>query len=125
VNRYIFGIKKFIEFINEADPESALQKIKEGTIDPIQEINRENDGFIDTMLEKYASKTVTSTIYGVKKWLEVNQINLNWTKVDMPTTTTRERDRAPTQDEIMKLLNHAPQLKDRVVIQPGYELKHY
>lgn len=117
VNGYVCGLRKFVEFLNEDGPETVLSKIERGAIDPVKVVNDEGTGFIDTMLNRYANRTVHTYVYGVKKWLEVNQVEADWDKVDMPTTTvTFERDRAPTVDEIIKLLNHAPQLKDRVVI---------
>ena len=117
VNGYIGGIKKFIKFLGDENPETVLTRIKAGEVDPIETVNAEGSGFIDVMLRKYANKTVHTYVYGVKKWLEVNGVEADWKLVDMPTTAvTSEKDRAPTVDEIIKLLNHSTQLKDRVVI---------
>ena len=68
-------------------------------------------------LETRANRTVHTYLYGVKKWLEVNGVDVRWDRVEMPTTSvTFEKDRALTIEEIIKLLNHAAQIKDRVAI---------
>lgn len=117
VNGYVGGLKRFTEFLGEGDPEVVLEKILGGEIDPFQVVNEEGSGFIDTMLETRANRTVHTYLYGVKKWLEVNGVDVRWDRVEMPTTAvTVEKDRAPTIEEIIKLLNHATQVKDRVAI---------
>jgi integrase len=116
VNGYITGIMRYLEYMGFSDPEEALGKIKGSGFDPVGSINAEGTGFIDAMLRKYANKTVHTYVYGVKKWFEVNEVGADWSRVEMPTTSvTRERDRAPTVDEIRKLLSHATNIKDRVV----------
>lgn len=116
VNGYITGIMRYLEYLGFSDPEDALGKIKGSGVDPAGSINAEGTGFIDAMLVRYANKTVHTYVYGVKKWFEVNGVDADWSRVEMPTTSvTRERDRAPTVDEIRKLLSHATNIKDRVV----------
>jgi integrase len=117
VNGYIQGIQKFLKFIGENSPEEALDKIKRGEVDVVKAINREGSGFIDTMLETYANRTVHSHLFGVKKWLEVNEVKVDWDRVEMPTTAvTLEKDRAPSNEELIRLLNHTTQIKDKLVV---------
>ncbi|MFB0543730.1 MAG: hypothetical protein ACETVR_03005 [Candidatus Bathyarchaeia archaeon] len=67
------------------------------------------------MLDRYTNKTVHTYQFGVKKWLDVNGVKVDWESIDFPTTSvTREKDRAPTVKEIQRLFQHAPQIKDRV-----------
>lgn len=117
VNAYIVGVKRFVEFVNYEDPETLLGDILQGTVDVVKLIDEPGDGFIDTLLETYANKTVHRELYGVKKWLEVNEADVNWKKVEAPTTTvTFEIDRAPTKKELRLMLDNCMQLKDRVAL---------
>jgi len=117
VNSYIPGVMKFVDFVGYDNPEDALAAIKSGEVNVEDSLNRQDSGFIDTMLDRYANKTVNTYVFGVKKWLEANGVKVDLSKVEMPTTTvTRNKDRAPTQEELRKLLHYCTQLKDRVVI---------
>jgi len=117
VNGYVQGIQKFIKYLGEESPEVALSKIQRNEIDLVRAINREGSGFIDTMLESYANRTVHTYLFGIKKWLEVNECKADWDNVEMPTTAvTFEKDRAPTPEELTRLLNHTTQIKDKLVV---------
>jgi len=117
VNSYIPGILKYVDFIGYDNPEEALQAIIGEEVDVEDSLNGQGSGFIDMMLERYANKTVNTYIHGVKKWLEVNDVKVDWDKVEMPTTSvTRNVDRAPTEDELRLILNHAFGLVDRLGI---------
>ncbi|GAH64460.1 unnamed protein product, partial [marine sediment metagenome] len=114
VNGYIQGINRFLEFIGYGDPETALEAIVAGKVDVEDELDRADTGFIDTMLDKYANRTVHTYCYAVKKWLEVNDVKLDWSKVETPTTSeSRNEDRPPTPKELRTLIGCGSQLKDR------------
>jgi len=69
VQSYIIGIRRFIRFLGLEDPEVALAKFRNGELDASKMI----DEFIDWSLDKgYAHKTVRLTLFGLKKWLELN-----------------------------------------------------
>lgn len=115
VNGYIQGINRFLDFIGYEDPETALEAIVAGKVDVEDTLDRQDTGFIDAMLDKYANKTVHTYCYAVKKWLEVNGVMLNWSRVEMPTTSVnRNEDRAPTPKELRTIISCGSQLKDRV-----------
>jgi len=115
VNGYIQGIDRFLEFIGYGDPETALEAIVAGRVDVEDEMDRQDTGFIDVMLDKYANKTVHTYCYAVKKWLEVNGVTLDWSRVETPTTSvSRNEDRAPTPKELRTIISCGSQLKDRV-----------
>jgi len=117
VNAYCVGIRQFVEFAGYTDPESLLADIKDGALDPVTLIDKPEVGFIDTLLERYANKTAHVRLYGVKKWLEVNDVQMKWEKVETPTTTvTFEKDRAPTREELRRMLDHCMQIKDRMAL---------
>ena len=104
VEGYIKGIIKFLDFLSINDPEKALTKIKAGDIDPGESADR----FIDHLLKIYSHHTVRNYLFGVKKWYDLNGIQVNLKKIEMPTASaTVEEDRAPTKEELKLILNHA------------------
>ena len=117
LNGYIQGVRRFVEHIGIENPEEALERIKNGEIDVFSALDSQGTGFIDHSLERYAHRTVRSLLFGIKKWLDLNGIKLEWNKIEFPTTTMiREIDRSPTRDELRQILNHASSLKDRVAV---------
>lgn len=117
VNSYIHGIMKFVDFVDCEDPEQALAAIKAGSVSVEKALNDQGTGYIDTLLMEYANKTVNTYVHGVKRWLEVNEVKVDWDKVEMPTVSvTLNEDRAPTKDELRLILSHCSHLKDRVAI---------
>lgn len=116
LNGYIQGVRRFVEYLGLRDPEEALEKIKNGEIDTFAALDNQGDGFIDKSLERYAHRTVRSFLFGIKKWLDLGEVKLEWGKVEFPTTTMiQETDRAPTREELRRILNHAS-LRDRVAV---------
>jgi len=113
VEDYVKAVKKFIEFLGESDPESALRKMRKRKIKAGIKVDR----FIDKALLTYAHGTVRNYMFGIRKWLELNGVKVDWSKIEPPTSgAVRERDRAPTRDDIKLLLNHASSARDRATI---------
>jgi integrase len=113
VEDYVKAVKKFIEFLGETDPEMALRKMRKRKIKAAIKV----DKFIDEALLTYAHGTVRNYMHGIKKWLELSGIKVDWSKIEPPTSSAiKEEDRAPTKDEIKLMLNHAGSARDRAVI---------
>lgn len=113
VEAYVKGINKFIQFLGLQDPEEALRKLQAREIKPTAKV----DEFIDYALKSYAHSTVRGFLFGVKKWFELSSLKIEWSRIEFPTSTeTSESDRAPTKEELKKLLNHANSARDRAVI---------
>ena len=115
VSNYINGIAKFTKYLGFLDPETALKSMLEGKVDAEAKI----DSFIDYALDKLGRShtSVRLYVFGIKKWVNLNGVKVNWAKIEMPTTTeTTEEDRAPTKEELKKLLSHASSARDRFVI---------
>lgn len=113
VEAYIKGVSKFIEFLGLSDPEEALRKLQSRELMPTKKV----DEFIDHDLKSYAHRSVRNHLFGIKKWLELSDINLQWEKIEFPTSTeSTEEDRAPTKEELKKLLNHANSARERAFI---------
>jgi integrase len=117
VNAYIIGVKRLVEFTKKRNPDNLLEDIQQNKIDPVKILDEPRTGFIDTLLETKANKTVHRELYGIKKWLEVNDIQVDWNKIETPTTNVRfEYDRAPTKQELRMMLDNCMQIKDRMAL---------
>ena len=115
VSVYVSAIKKFIKYLDYSNPEEALEAMQNGSVNAEEKV----DGFIDYALDslKLSHSTTRSHTFGIKKWLELSGVEVNWKKIDLPTATeTVEEDRAPTKEDLKKLLNHAGSARDRFVI---------
>jgi len=113
VQNYVKGVQKFVAFLGLQDPETALSKFQSGVIDAGLKV----DEYIDYALnKKYAHRTVRNQLFGIKKWLSLNEVSVNWEKIEFPTSTEiRENDRAPTKEEMKLLLQHSKRTRDRAV----------
>jgi integrase len=110
---YVKGVQKFVAFLGYADPETALSKLQSGELNA----GRKVDEYIDFALKKYAHKTVRNQLFGIKKWLQLNNVKVNWESIEFPTSVeVKEADKAPSKDEIKLLLQHAKRTRDRAVI---------
>jgi integrase len=115
VQNYVNYVAKFVEFVGASDPEKALDDMLAGRVD----VGEKVDAFISYALDELdkAHSTVRNYVFGVKKWLDLNGVEVNWTKIEMPTSNmVREEDRAPTKEDLRRLLNHASGSRDRAVI---------
>lgn len=115
VENYVNYVNLFTKFLGFKNPEAALEAMQNGKVGAEEKI----DAFIGYALDEQGKShsTVRNYAFGVKKWLDLNGVKVNWAKIEMPTSNmTREEDRAPSKDELKKLLNHASSSRDRVVI---------
>jgi integrase len=115
VVNYVKAVRKFCKFLGVEDPEILLQKLLNGEVDAGKKV----DAYIDYALteEKYAHGHARGLVFGIKKWFELNGVRVNWDKIELPTSTEiSEEDRAPTREELKRLLNHANSARDRAVI---------
>ncbi len=112
---YINYVAKFVNYLGFNDPETALQALLSGQVNAGEKI----DKFIDYALEEMGKShnSVRGYVFAVKKWFELNGVKVDWARIEMPTgTETRENDRAPTKDDLKRLLQHASSARDRAVI---------
>jgi len=119
VNSYVFGLRRVVDFAGFKDqPEEFLGEARAGRLDVLKLVDEEVSGYIDSRLdEAIANSSVHSDLMGLKKWLEVNDVFLDWRKVEMPAAGLSDlEDRAPTREELRLMMDHAPQLKDRLAI---------
>lgn len=113
VEGYVQGVRRFVAFSGYVDPEVAVEELQSGEVDVAEKVDR----FIDYALTKYAHRTVRNFLFGVKKWFELNGVHVDWDKIEFPTSAApQEVDRAPTKEELKRLLNHVSGSRDRTVI---------
>lgn len=115
VTNYVNAVAKFTEYMGFSDPETALSSMIEGKIDAGAKV----DAFIDYALDelKKSHSTTRTYVFGIKKWFELNGLKVDWAKIELPSATeTTEEDRAPTKEDLKKLLNHASSARDRFFI---------
>jgi len=113
VQLYAFGVRDYLQFIDLKDgPDKAVQSMREGKIDPTLTI----DDWIDNLLQRVSSGTARKYIGGVKRWLQVNKIPVEWDDIEMPVYESVEEDRAPTTEELRTILTYAYQLRDKAII---------
>jgi len=116
VENYVKGVQKFVAFVGCSDPEVALSKFQSGELNASQKV----DQYIDFALKKYAHKTVRNQLFGIKKWLQLNEVKVNWESIEFPTSVeVSEIDKAPSKEEIKTLLTHTKRVRDRAVILLG------
>ncbi len=67
------------------DPETALTSLKSGEVNAEQKV----DTFIDYALgeQDKAHSHVRSHIFGIKKWFELNGVQVDWKKIELENVT--------------------------------------
>jgi len=113
VELYLVGVRDYLRSVNlEYEPDKAIELMKQGKIDPTITI----DEWIDQVLERCSSGTVRKYIDGVKRWLTANRIKVEWDSIEKPKYEATEIDRAPTTEELQKILLHTYTLRDKSII---------
>jgi len=114
---YVLAVKRFVEWAGYDGPEELLEDIRAGEVDVVELLDRTGDGFIDSLLGKgLAPKTVNSYVMGVKRWLSINDVTVDWDRVETPQSVVVNVDRAPSREELQRMLDHCMQVKDRVAL---------
>ena len=112
VELYAFGVRDYLGSLNLESPDKAIQLMQQKKVDPTTTI----DEWIDVLLERVSSGTARKYIGGVKRWLQVNKIPVNWNDIEMPVYESEEEDRAPTTEDLHTILNYIYHLRDKAVV---------
>lgn len=106
VSAYLAGIQSLSTYLG-LSPEEILQQAREKRLDLVKRINSEGDGWIDNSLNAGKSnKTLVLWVAAVKRWTEVNDLELDWKKVEPPNSAVvKNRDRSPSPVELNRLLS--------------------
>lgn len=114
---YTKHVKAFVDFFKAESPQEAIEKLSSL---PIEERTKLIDDFIAALLARgmATSSCVELVRGGVKKWLKLNEVEMNWEKIQAEYLPGREAlvsDRKPTKEELKQILNVGG-LRDSVMI---------
>jgi len=77
VSTYSSGIRDFAKFLKVADPQDMASQARSKSLDVTAQI----DSWINQMIMRnLAPKSMTTWLFGVKKWLRTNDAEVNWNK---------------------------------------------
>jgi len=100
VETYLAYLSVFFKWLNLKPDEALVSNIKWE--------DKLNDYIDYVIIEKKLSRNYARTsIFAVKKWLELNNILFEWNKVESPKVWLVERDRVPTREELKTILSYA------------------
>ncbi|NIO39716.1 MAG: hypothetical protein GTO41_05690, partial [Burkholderiales bacterium] len=113
---YTKSVKRFVDWLGVDTPEAAIQKVGAMSVDERTDMV---DQFIGDLLDDdMATSTCVQLVRGgFKKWLMLNDVEMDWPKIQaevLPGEEVVVEDRMPTKDELKELLNIGS-LRDRVM----------
>lgn len=114
---YMKNVKRFVDYFGAKSPAEALEKLK---VLSVAERTDVIDGFVSKLLaDNMNTTTVVQLIRGgFKKWLQLNEVEINWIKVQgeiLPGEEPLVSDRMPTKPELKQILNTGG-LRDRTML---------
>lgn len=111
---YCIGIKQFCDFVGIEEPEKIIDMLRFGQTDATHLV----DSWLDSLaMRDLSSNSELTWISGVKKWLTVNSIQVDWDSIEKPSSETIEEDRAPTSEELKEIIHiGAQKLRDKTII---------
>jgi integrase len=109
---YMRALKQLCELLGYGDPEKTLEKIRQ---------TEEKEEYLDNLITELRQQGLTDTritsIFGaVKWWLSLNQVNIDWSNIILPSIESQVEDRAPTKEELKKILNVC-NLRDKAIVE--------
>lgn len=97
---YINDVRTFCELIGFDNPEK--------TIEHIQSIENKED-WLDNLVGKFSKEHGDSRCVcmfrAVKRWIELNKIDVDWRDIVLPSVTIKIEDRAPTKQELKRIIS--------------------
>ena len=114
ITQYCQAIRIFTYYLKVKNPDIALETVKASDVFKIV------DGFIDYLAKerKFAPKTICTTFYGLKYWLETNEIDIELLeKLVLPKSSiVLTEDRIPTREELHTIMDFA-NIRDKTLIE--------
>ena len=100
---YVKYVGQYCDLSGYDNPEIALEEIKK-----IEDKETYFDDLIETLREQKVSDAQIVNIYkGLKRWITLNKVDIDWREIILPSVEVKVEDRAPTKEELKKLLNIA------------------
>ena len=99
LNSYVKSVAQFCEMLGYNEPEACLKFI----------VSKEDkEKYIDSLITKFqddlSNTRILSIMKGVRKWLDLNNVDIEWRDIILPSYEVKEEDRAPTKAELRRLL---------------------
>lgn len=111
VEDYTKSVKRLCDILGHKDPENALDVIRK-----IENREVYFDELIETLRDKGRSNSAIVNMYkGVKSWLWLNKVDVDWRDVILPSIERQVEDRAPTKEELRRIIN-VSNLRDKALI---------
>jgi len=100
LEEYVKAVKDFCRVLEYESAEDALEYIK-----AIEDKEDWLDSLIGEMRNKFSDNRIIDLMKGVKKWLILNRIDIDWEYIVLPSKERLVEDRSPTKEELRKILN--------------------
>ena len=105
---YVEPVYYLCKYAGYNDPESFIRDVNRGSLD----LNRVVIDWRLWLIEKGRSpSSIIRYNVGLRKWLELNDLEVNWRYINkyapLPKSRSVVEDRAPTREELRRLLNSA------------------
>ena len=116
VRTYTKNVKSFVDFLGADTPQKAIDKMK---ATPVEDRTKFVDQYVgETLGRGVTTGACVQAVRGVKKWLLLNEVEMDWRKIQdeiLPGEEVVVSDRMPTKEELKQLLNMGS-LRDRTLI---------
>jgi len=110
LENYVNHVRGFCTFLGFDNPETALKHIK-----AIEDKDEWLDDVIGKLSKKVGNTRCTGMLRGVKKWFDLNKIHLDWKAAILPSIIRKVEDRAPTKEEMKRILSVAS-IRDKGIV---------
>ena len=110
LNSYVKSVAQFCEMIGYDEPEECLKHIAS---------KEKKEQYLDSLITKFqdnvSNTRIVSIMKAVRKWLDLNKVDVEWRDIILPSVEIKEEDRAPTNEELRRLLAVC-NIRDRAII---------
>lgn len=115
--RYVYEVFRFCNFLH-VEPDDLILSLLGSDGNPIPKqvkwIRKQIEAWMDELIaEDYAPKSIKLAIDAIKTWLWVNEIDVG--KIALPVAYTRYPTRAPTPEELQRLIEVAD-LREKAMV---------
>ena len=109
--KYLYFLKKFIEFYKLRDFDSILRI-------PQEELQIMIEDYVMDLKKRVNPNTVPLPMYAIQSFLEANDIELKWKKIRKlyPAKVKKSGSKAWTTEEIQKMISHTSEIRTKALI---------
>jgi len=110
IEHYVNDVRLFCEFLGFDDPEKTIEHVNK-----IKEKEEWLDELVGKLMEKYGDTRTAAMLKGVKRWLDLNKVDIDWRDIILPSVIRKVEDRAPTKEELKRILSVAS-IRDKAIV---------